>query len=104
MPRSLQAQMTRSAISPRLAMRIFWNMAGFLRLPGGNREQGLTVLHRAFVFHQLGEDGAAYFGLYFVHKLHRFDDAENLAGLDRVTPLDKRRRVGRWSVVVGADD
>jgi hypothetical protein len=37
MPNSLQAQMTRRAISPRLATRIFWNMAlgcGYFFLPG----------------------------------------------------------------------
>src|SRR5580700_835434 len=84
MPRSLQAQITRTAISPRLAIRIFSNMSART-----NREQGFAVLHSAAVLHQFGHDGAGYFRLYFVHELHRFDDAQHLARLNGVTHLDE---------------
>src|SRR5580693_7730021 len=73
MPRSLQAQITRTAISPRLAIRIFWNIS-----PRTNGEQSLSVFHRAAVFHQLRHDGPGDLRLYFVHQLHRFDDAKHV--------------------------
>ena len=53
MPSSLQALMTRTAISPRLAMRIFLN-----RTDG---KQRLPVLHRLAVHHQLAFDDAGGF-------------------------------------------
>src|SRR5580698_7866916 len=99
MPRSLQAQMMRRAISPRLAIRIFWN----IRLAGTDREQSLAVFYRASVFHQLGDDCATRLGFNFVHQLHRFDDAQNLAGLDGIADFDKRWSVGRGRIVIGSD-
>src|SRR5580692_5039528 len=86
MPRSLQAQITRTAISPRLAIKIFWNI-----LPRTDREQGFSVLHRAAAFHQLGHHGSGDLRLDFVHELHRFDNAEHLAGLHRIAHLYERR-------------
>src|SRR5579864_736687 len=73
MPSSLQAQMTRRAISPRLAIRIF--------LIGPDGKHGLPVLHRLSIHDQLAFDGAGYLGLDLVHQLHGFDDAQDLAGL-----------------------
>src|SRR5712691_3025340 len=72
-PSSLQAQMTRSAISPRLAMRIF--------LKGADAKQGLPVLDRLPVGHQLARHHPGDFRLDLIHELHRFDDAEHRAGL-----------------------
>src|SRR5580704_5010814 len=76
MPRSLQAQITRTAISPRLAIRIFWNIAASTRT---NSEERLTVLHGPAVFHQFRYYGAGDFRLNFIHQFHRFDDAERLS-------------------------
>src|SRR5260370_33320486 len=77
-PRSLQAEITRMAISPRLAMRIFRNIgggnAGASTRP--DRKQPLSVFDRPPVFHQLRNDGARNFRLDFVHQLHGFDDAQ----------------------------
>src|SRR3989475_6105482 len=72
-PSCLQAQMTRRAISPRLATRIFLN--------GTDGKQRLPVLHRLPVHDQLAFHHAGHFGLDLVHELHGFDDAKYLAGL-----------------------
>src|SRR6266542_3546742 len=72
-PSSLQAQMTRRAISPRLAIRIF--------LKGADAKQGLPVLHRLAVTHQFAGHHTSYLRLDLVHELHRFDDAEHRARL-----------------------
>src|ERR1700677_1908183 len=76
MPRSLHAQITRRAISPRLAMRIFSNIASIAdcgysieRVRRGEAsartygQQGFAVLHRPAVFDQLGRDHARYLRL-----------------------------------------
>src|SRR5579872_3844739 len=74
MPSSLQALIMRTAISPRLATRIFLN--------GPDGKQGLPVLDRLAIPDQLAFDDAGDFGFDLVHELHRFDDAEDVAGLD----------------------
>src|SRR5260370_9436973 len=90
MPSSLAAQMTRRAISPRLAIRIFRNIrwvnyaSRALRSARPNRKQRLAVFHRTAVLHELGRDDAGHLPLDFIHKLHRFDDAQDLAGLDAI--------------------
>src|SRR5687768_10224589 len=73
MPSSRQAQMIRSAISPRLAMRIFLNMSG-----GLDGEQPFAVLNRLAVLHVRADDLAVVLRSNLVHQLHRFDDAEHL--------------------------
>src|SRR5579859_3492693 len=99
MPRSLQAQITRTAISPRLALKIFSNMS-----TGTNCEQCLAVLYSPAVLHQLGYDCSGGLRLDFVHELHRFDDAQHLAGLHAVTHLHERWIAWLRSVVVRPDD
>src|SRR5207247_11411316 len=88
MPISRQARWMRSAISPRLAIRIFSNMLG-------ENEQRLPVLHRLAVFHEHRLHHAGGVGLDLVHQLHRLDDANRLAFLDRLSYLDTRFRVRR---------
>ena len=93
MPSSLQAQMTRRAISPRLATRIFWNMAVGCRLllpAGPDAEQRLAVLHRLPVFDDRREHFAAGVRLDFVHQLHGFHDAERLPGFPRSRRLSRK--------------
>ena len=79
--------MMRSAISPRLAIRIFLNM-GYL---APDREQPLAVLHRLAVLDVDLHDLAVVLGVDLVHQLHRFDDAEHLALLHGVADFDERR-------------
>src|SRR5882762_1836544 len=72
-PNSLQAQMTRRAISPRLAMRIF--------LKGADAKQSLPVLDRLAVGDQFARHHPSYFRLDLIHKLHRLDDAQDRSRL-----------------------
>src|SRR5438270_10997808 len=99
MPISLQVRITRNAISPRFAMRIFWNTSARL-----DAEQGLPVLHRLPVLDQDLGDLAVELGLDLVHQLHRLDDAEHRALLHRRSDLDVVRRVGARRAVEGADE
>ena len=64
--------MTRKAISPRLAMRIFLN--------GPDAKERFSVFHRLAILNKLALDDAGNVGFNLVHELHRFDNAENLAG------------------------
>src|SRR5262245_32872994 len=77
-PSSRHAQMTRRAISPRLAMRILLNTA---HLDG---KQPVAELNRLPVFDIGRRDLAVGVRLDLVHQLHRFDDAEHLALADTV--------------------
>src|ERR1700722_6362512 len=88
--------MMRSAISPRLAIRIF--------LIGPDGKQRLPVLHRLTVHHQLALDGAGDLSLDLVHELHGLDDAEDLTGLDVLADPYKRRRAGPGAFIESADD
>src|SRR5512139_2755681 len=81
-PSSLAAQMTRRAISPRLAIRIFRNKTGSALRP--DAEERLPVLHRLAVLVVDPHHLARRLRLDLVHQLHGFDDAEHLAGLDAV--------------------
>src|ERR1700733_13053713 len=94
-PRSLQAQITRTAISPRLAIRIFWNI-----LARTNGEQGLSVLYWPSVFHELGDNGSGNFRFDFVHELHGFDNAKVLANFDLVAYFHERRIAGLGRIVI----
>ena len=96
MPRSLHAQMTRSAISPRFAIRIFLN--------GPDAKEGFSVFHCLAVLHELALDDAGHVGFDLVHQLHRFDDAEDFAGRDMLADAHEGRRIGRSGFVESADD
>src|SRR5207237_8560765 len=73
MPISLQARCTRSAISPRLAIRILSNIA---LLDDGQR---LAEFDGLGVGDQDLDNAAALGGRDRVHRLHRFDDEQGLA-------------------------
>src|SRR5215831_14561617 len=96
MPNSLQAVITRTAISPRLAIRIFLN--------GADGKESLPVLHRLSVEHELAFDDAGGFRLDLVHQLHALDNAKDLAGLHAVADGYKGRGSGRRTLVESADD
>src|ERR1700716_2537715 len=74
MPISLHARCTRRAISPRLAMRIFSNMA-----LADDRER-FPELHGLAILHQDLHDLAGAGRGDRVHGLHGFDDHQGLAG------------------------
>src|SRR5215475_14181208 len=98
-PSSRQARMTRRAISPRLAMRIFLNISDRL-----DAEQRLPELHRLPVLDQDLGDLPRLVGLDLVHQLHRLNDAEDLALLHHRAHLDEGRLIRRGRAVEGADE
>src|SRR4051812_25632603 len=89
-PISLQARITRSAISPRFATRTFLNID---RPALRDLEQRLTVLHGRAVLDEDRGDRAGDIGLDLVHQLHRLDDAEHGALVDLLAQRDVVRRV-----------
>src|SRR5688500_4383116 len=99
MPRLWQARRMRSAISPRLAMTIFSSMGAAL----ADDEHGLVEFDRLAVLDQDGADDARDVGFDRVEHLHRLDDAQGLAGLDRLADLHERRLVRARRLVIGAD-
>src|SRR6185503_14656403 len=78
-PSSLQAHITRKAISPRLAMRIFLNTKSRPPSLRADGEQRIPVLHGLAVLVVDLLDLPRHLGLDLVHELHGFDDAEHLA-------------------------
>src|SRR6476620_3213286 len=112
MPSSLQARMIRRAISPRLAIRIFLNIArrstssptedpALAALYLFDTKKCLAELHRLSILRQdLGNDARAL-GLDLVHHLHGLDDADHgvrsdlLACADVGRSIRRRRRVER---------
>src|ERR1051325_7337953 len=105
MPSSLQAQIIRSAISPRLATRTFLNIRrsnlerrSASLSPLGSRcwpeiEQRLAELHRLAVLHMALQHFAIELRFNLVHELHGFNNAENLPHPDTVPDIHKWRRV-----------
>ncbi len=102
MPSSRQARATRSAISPRLAIRTFSNTR-LTRLGRLEVHQHLLELDPLAVLDDDLGDLAALAGRDLVHHLHRLDDADGLTGLDGVADLDERLRAGLGGAVEGAD-
>src|SRR5271157_146632 len=139
MPSSLHAQMTRSAISPRFATRIFLNIRVFFefrrigssddraigsskttapifdhpmtrspdepisfRWPDG--EQFLAILDGLAVSDKFLDQFSRRVALDFVHQLHRFNNAQNLAHFQPIADFDEGWRSGRRRFVEGAHD
>src|SRR5262245_66050035 len=77
-PSSLQAQITRRAISPRFAIRIFLNIIGTRRAASASpdREELLTKFYMLPVLHIIASDMSRDFCFDLVLTSHRFDNAE----------------------------
>src|SRR3990170_7202601 len=108
MPSSRQARMTRTAISPRLAMRMRPNIGRLQRVErapvdGLELEEELSVLDRLGVLDADRLDDGVDLGLDLVEELHRLKHAERLAGSDRVADLDEGWRPGLRRPVEDAD-
>src|SRR5436305_13906297 len=78
MPSSFAARRMRSAISPRLAIRILSNMPG--RRRSLDHEERLAGFHRLAVLDEDRRDGAAARRGDLVEGLHRLDEEELVAG------------------------
>src|SRR5215203_5723003 len=100
MPISRQARWIRSAISPRLAIRIFLNMRGAGSL---DDEQRLPELDRLAVLAKNLLHRPRFVRLDLVHDLHRFDDADRLAFLDDGSDLGESLAARAGRTVEGAD-
>src|SRR5690242_6271981 len=101
MPSSLQARSTRSAISPRFAIKILSNIA--LRSALLDHRQRLAIFDRLAVLHQYGGDGAGAGGGDLVHGLHGFDDEERLSRRHSGADLDEGNGAGLWRAIGSAD-
>src|SRR5271157_3065446 len=86
MPSSRQARWMRSAISPRFAMRIFWNNASF------QDHQRLAVLDRRAAADQDPRDRAGPGSTDLVERLHRLDQQQGLPGGNALADIDEDRR------------
>src|SRR3954465_11219502 len=82
MPISWHARWIRSAISPRLAISSFWIF--IVRAALADDHQWLIELDRLAFADEHFLDHAARRRGDRVHYLHRFDDEQSVAGLDRV--------------------
>src|SRR5258708_24066009 len=103
MPSSWQARSTRSAISPRLAMRILSNIVrGWPRLSLDDDER-LAELDRLAVLDQDLRHGARAGRRYLIHGLHRLDDEQRLADHHLAAEIDEGSRPGRRAAIGGAD-
>src|SRR5690606_8945475 len=84
MPSSRQARWMRSAISPRLAIRILLNKGLF------QDQQRLAVFHRLARLDQDAQHGAGLLGADLVVGLHRIDQQQGLAGGDALADGHER--------------
>src|SRR5918995_2908782 len=99
MPISWHARWMRSAISPRLAINSFW--IGILL---ADDHKGLIELDRLGIGDEDLLDHSAARRGDRVHHLHRLDDQQSVAGLDRLADLDERLGTGLGRQEGGADD
>ena len=95
--------MTRSAISPRLAMRTFLNT--------GAAAQALAMRKSCWPYSTCSPFSTrtsltlpSHLGLDLVHQLHRLDDADHLALAHLLAHVDEGGRLGRGRAVEGADE
>src|SRR5262245_36308094 len=101
-PISRHARITRSAISPRFAMRTFLHTGSVYLFR--QSEEVLAVFHVGAVLHEDLLDLAFGFGLDLVHQLHRLDDADHLALAHRLAGLDEDGRLRRRRAIERADE
>src|SRR5258707_9782242 len=101
-PISRHARMIRSAISPRLAMRILWNISRGSAQRVYQEEWLAELDGLAVLDHDLG-DAPRHLGLDLVHQLHRLDDADDLPLLDHVALGHERRGIGLGGTIERAD-
>src|SRR5580704_14049610 len=99
MPSSLRARSTRSAISPRLAIRILSN----IEPPSLDDHQRLAILDRLAVSDQNLNHRAGARRRDLIHCLHRFDDEQRLAGLHLAADIDEGPRARSRAEIDGAD-
>src|SRR5687767_15434742 len=100
MPISRQARWMRSAISPRLAIRIFSNISCDAL---GDDHQRLTELNRLTILNQYLRDRPRMGRGDRIHHLHGLDDENGLALGDAVTDLHEGGSIRFRRQIGGAD-
>src|SRR5258708_14838290 len=103
MPSSWQARSARSAISPRLAMRILSNIVRGCRRLSLDDDERLAELDRLAVLDQDLRHGARAGRRYLIHGLHRFDDEQRLADHDLAAEIDEGRGTRPGPPIGGSD-
>src|SRR5271170_438733 len=93
MPISWQARWMRSAISPRLAISTFSNIAEAIRRSLDQHQRG-AVFDRLAIPGKNPADPPGLRGANLVHHLHRLDDQQRLPFADAVADPHERRRAG----------
>src|SRR5215469_8511912 len=93
MPSSLQARSTRSAISPRLAIKILSNIATVAAL--FDDHQRFAKFDRLAVLDEDLRHRAGARRRNLIHRLHGFDDDQRVAGFHLATHFDKMLGAGR---------
>src|SRR3954452_24151323 len=96
-PRSAQARMTRTAISPRLATRTRRSCGSVMAPPRPSAtpvelDDRVSGVDDVLVIHDEGADAACGLRTQLVELLHDLHDPDDRAGLLLVALLDKRRR------------
>src|SRR5216684_2887821 len=102
-PISWQARLMRSAISPRLAISTFSNIAEAIRRSLDQHQRGAVFYGLAILGKNAGNPSDPG-GADLVHHLHRLDDQQRLALADRIADADKRRRPRLRREIGDADD
>src|SRR5436853_3030752 len=104
MPSAWQARSTRSAISPRLAIRILSNIVpGLSPVLSLDDDERLAELDRLAVLDQDLRHGAGARRRDLVHGLHRLNDQQRLAGHHFAAEVDERGGAGRRAPIGSAD-
>src|SRR5207244_112698 len=91
-PKSWQARLILSAISPRLAISTFSNMETIRR--SFDQQQCGAVFDRLAILGKNLRDPSGMRRADLVHHLHRLDNQERLTLADAVADAQKRRRTG----------
>src|SRR5690242_8836466 len=110
-PSSLHAQITRRAISPRLAINTLLKSLSIRSYHEAQRplcaaygEQRLSVFHGLAIADEALHDFSGEIAFDLVHQLHGFNDAKNLAYGDRVADFRERGGPRRRRFVERAHD
>src|SRR5438105_3768890 len=91
MPSSWQARLMRNAISPRLAISTFSNIAEWA-CRSLDQHQRCAVFDRIGIFDENPGQPPGLRRANLVHHLHRLDDQQRLTLADRIAQPDERRR------------